>query len=50
MTPEIKIQATDPGSPEALRLYDRAGYRRRNAFGDYCDDEYLSVFMEKILL
>jgi putative acetyltransferase len=36
--------------PEALRLYERAGYRRRNAFGDYRDDEYLSVFMEKLLL
>ncbi len=35
--------------PEALRLYERAWYSRRNAFGGYRDDELFSVFMEKIL-
>jgi putative acetyltransferase len=35
--------------PEALRLYERAGYTRRSAFGDYIDDKHLSVFMEKFL-
>jgi putative acetyltransferase len=33
---------------EALRLYERAGYRRRGPFGDYAADP-LSVFMEKPL-
>jgi putative acetyltransferase len=32
--------------PEALRLYEQAGYRRRGAFEGYADDP-LSVFMEK---
>jgi putative acetyltransferase len=32
--------------PEALGLYERAGYRRRGPFGDYVDDP-MSVFMEK---
>jgi len=49
MTSEMKLQVADPAAPEALRLYEKAGYCRRNAFGDYRDDEYLSVFMEKIL-
>lgn len=31
---------------EALRLYERCGYRRRGPFGDYGDDP-TSVFMEK---
>jgi putative acetyltransferase len=35
--------------PEALRLYERAGYTRRGAFGSYRDDERFSVFMEKKL-
>jgi putative acetyltransferase len=35
--------------PEALRLYERAGYTRRGAFGSYRDDEPFSVFMEKRL-
>ncbi len=34
--------------PEALRLYERAGYHRRGPFGEYWDDP-LSVFMEKKL-
>jgi putative acetyltransferase len=34
--------------PEALGLYESAGYRRRGPFGDYPDDP-LSVFMEKRL-
>ncbi|MBM4069525.1 MAG: GNAT family N-acetyltransferase [Planctomycetes bacterium] len=35
--------------PEALGLYERAGYRRRGPFGDYAADP-LSVFMEKVLV
>jgi putative acetyltransferase len=31
---------------EALGLYERAGYRRREPFGDYVEDP-MSVFMEK---
>ena len=34
--------------PEALRLYEGAGYTRRSRFGVYPDDR-LSVFMEKPL-
>ena len=34
--------------PEALRLYERAGYRRISAFGDYVPSA-LSVFMERKL-
>jgi len=34
--------------PEALALYERAGFVRRAPFGDYRDDP-LSVFMEKRL-
>jgi putative acetyltransferase len=34
--------------PEALGLYERAGFRRRGPFGDYGPDP-LSVFMEKPL-
>ena len=34
--------------PEALRLYERAGYSRCAPFGDYLPD-VLSVFMEKRL-
>jgi putative acetyltransferase len=36
--------------PEELRLYEKAGYLRRGTFGDYRDEERLSVFMEKILV
>jgi putative acetyltransferase len=34
--------------PEALLLYERAGYQRREPFGDYSEDP-LSIFMEKKL-
>jgi putative acetyltransferase len=34
--------------PEALALYERAGYARRGPFGDYGEDP-MSVFMEKQL-
>ncbi|WP_374510220.1 GNAT family N-acetyltransferase [Niveibacterium sp.] len=34
--------------PEALGLYERAGYSQRPPFGDYAEDP-LSVFMEKAL-
>ncbi len=34
--------------PEALGLYERAGYQRCSPFGDYSEDP-LSVFMEKRL-
>ena len=39
---------TGVSQPEALRLYARAGYRRRGVFGEYADDP-ISVFMEKNL-
>jgi putative acetyltransferase len=39
---------TGVAQPEALRLFERAGYRRRGPFGDYPDDP-LSVFLEKRL-
>jgi putative acetyltransferase len=35
--------------PQALRLYERAGYARRGPFGDYDDDPH-SVFLEKSLV
>ncbi len=35
--------------PEALHLYQRSGYRRREPFAPYPDDP-LSVFMEKKLI
>lgn len=34
--------------PEAIGLYERAGYVRRGPFCDYPDDP-LSIFMEKVL-
>ncbi len=34
--------------PEAIGLYERAGYVRRGPFSDYPDDP-LSIFMEKRL-
>jgi putative acetyltransferase len=40
---------TGIAQPEALALYERAGYVRRGPFGDYADDP-LSVFMEKSLV
>jgi putative acetyltransferase len=39
---------TGIAQPEALRLYEKAGYQRRGPFGDYPNDP-LSVFMEKKL-
>jgi putative acetyltransferase len=39
---------TGVAQPEALLLYERAGYRRRGPFGSYSPDP-LSVFMEKRL-
>lgn len=39
---------TGVAQPEALGLYDWAGYRRRGPFGAYAEDP-LSVFMEKEL-
>lgn len=37
---------TGPYQPEALGFYERAGYARRERYGDYREDP-LSVFMEK---
>jgi putative acetyltransferase len=37
---------TGVSQPEALALYERAGYSRRGPFADYLDDP-LSVFLEK---
>lgn len=39
---------TGVSQPEALGLYQRAGYVRRGPFGSYTDDP-LSVFMSKPL-
>lgn len=39
---------TGTAQPEALRLYERAGYVQRGPFGNY-DADPLSVFMEKRL-
>ena len=39
---------TGPWQPEALALYEGAGYTRRGPFGTYRDDP-LSVFMEQRL-
>jgi putative acetyltransferase len=39
---------TGVSQPDALRLYERAGYARRGPFGKYGPDP-LSVFMEKNL-
>jgi putative acetyltransferase len=43
---QIFMLETGPAQPEALLLYQRLGYRRRAAYGDYSEDP-LSVFMEK---
>lgn len=45
---ELARLETGPYQPEALRLYESAGYQRRGPFGAYRDDP-LSVFMEKRL-
>ena len=42
---ELARLETGPYQPEALRLYESAGYRRRGPFGAYREDP-LSVFME----
>jgi putative acetyltransferase len=34
--------------PEAIGLYEKLGFRKRDRFGEYPDDP-VSVFMEKIL-
>jgi putative acetyltransferase len=39
---------TGVSQPDAIRLFEKAGYRRRGPFGTYPDDP-LSVFMEKFL-
>jgi putative acetyltransferase len=39
---------TGVAQPEALLLFERAGYQRRGPFGEYAEDP-LSVFMEKRL-
>lgn len=46
----LKLARLETGihQPEALGLYERAGYRSRGPFGDYAVDP-LSVFMEKKL-
>jgi putative acetyltransferase len=46
----LKVLRLETGvrQPAALRLYEKAGYLRRRAFNGYRDDEYLSVFLEKI--
>ena len=43
----LKLE-TGPYQPEALGLYERFGFARCGAYGDYADDP-LSVFMEKRL-
>ncbi|ONN69629.1 GNAT family N-acetyltransferase [Pseudomonas oryzihabitans] len=45
---ELARLETGPYQPEALRLYESAGYQRRGPFGAYREDP-LSVFMEKLL-
>jgi GNAT superfamily N-acetyltransferase len=37
-----------PRQPEALRLYERCGYFRRNAYGKHVDHP-LSIFFEKLI-
>jgi putative acetyltransferase len=45
---ELARLETGIHQPEALALYERAGYQRRGPFGDYSEDP-LSIFMEKKL-
>lgn len=45
--PRLMLE-TGPSQPEALRLYERAGFERRGPFGSYRDDPF-SVFMHKPL-
>lgn len=46
---ELALLETGAQQAEAVRLYERNGYRRRGAFGGYPDNG-LSVFYEKPLL
>lgn len=46
--PKVLLE-TGTEQPEALELYARLGYTRCGAFGNYPDDDPLSVFMEKRL-
>jgi putative acetyltransferase len=45
---EVVRLETGISQPEALALYENAGYVRRGPFGEYAEDP-LSVFMEKVL-
>ncbi len=47
----IQVARLETGiyQPEALALYQRSGYRERSSFGDYPEQDPLSVFMEKRL-
>ena len=45
---DLAMLETGAAQTEAVRLYERSGYRRRGAFGDYRDNG-LSVFYEKPL-
>lgn len=42
------INTETPDQPEAIALYERAGFVRCAPFGEYRDDP-LSIFMEKQL-
>jgi putative acetyltransferase len=44
----LALLETGVSQPEALRLYEKAGYQRRGPFGDYPEDP-VCVFMEKKL-
>ena len=46
----LKVARLELGvsQPEAIQLYQRAGYQRRGPFGSYAEDP-LSIFMEKAL-
>jgi len=46
---EQALLETGAAQAEAVRLYERSGYRRRTAFGGYRDNG-LSLFFEKSLL
>jgi len=46
--PLIRLE-TGTLQPEALRLFEVAGFARRGPFGDYPDDDPYCVFMEKAL-
>ena len=46
----VKVLRLETGiyQPEAIGLYQKLGFYKREKFGDYTDDPY-SVFMEKVL-